>query len=176
MEETLKILKARFESNMNRHKDMKWEDIEVRLRNNPKNIEVLKRMESTGGEPDVVEYDAQSDKYYFYDCSKESPTGRRSICYDQSALDERKENKPQNSAIGMAVEMGIEIMDENQYRKLQKLGEFDLKTSTWIKTPAEIRQLGGALFCDRRYNSVFVYHNGASSYYASRGFRGVAKV
>jgi len=172
----LHILKNRFEKNKSRHKDLDWFEIESKLKANPEKLWSLNEMEMTDGEPDVVDYDKKSGEYIFFDCATESPKGRRSFCYDREALDSRKENKPQNSAIDAAAEMGIEILDEDQYRRLQELGEFDLKTSSWIKTPPEVRALGGALFCDRRYNKVFVYHNGAASYYAARAFRGVLRV
>lgn len=171
-EELLKKLKARFEKNMNRHKDLEWTKVEARLKVSPKKLAALSEMENTGGEPDVVAYDKKMDEYLFYDCCAESPTGRRSLCYDREALNSRKEHKPTGSAIGMAAEMGIELLTEEQYRALQELGEFDLKTSSWVNTPAAIRKLGGALYCDRRYNHVFLGHNGAESYYAARGFRG----
>ncbi|HEX8040956.1 MAG TPA: DUF4256 domain-containing protein [Chryseosolibacter sp.] len=172
----LKTLKARFEENMNRHKGMEWARIKARLDDNRERLWALKEMEETGGEPDVVGYDKKTGEYIFFDCSAESPKGRRSLCYDGDALRSRKENKPESSAMEMAAEMGIELLTEEQYRDLQKLGAFDAKTSSWIKTPPEIRNLGGALFCDRRYDHVFVYHNGAESYYAARGFRGSLKV
>lgn len=175
-QELIGILKARFENNMNRHKDLDWEDIEVKLNNQPEKLWSLNEMEITQGEPDVIEYDAKKDEHIFVDCSVESPKGRRSICYDHQALEARKEYKPNHSAIEMAIEMGVEVLTETKYRSLQKLGKFDLKTSSWIQTPDEIRKLGGALFCDRRYDTVFVYHNGAESYYAARGFRGMLKV
>lgn len=175
-QEMITILKARFLENMHRHNDLEWEKIEEKLICHKEKLWSLYEMEKTGGEPDVVGYDKNSDEYIFYDCSPESPIGRRSICYDHEALEKRKKNKPENSAMNMAKEMGIELLTEDEYRQLQSLGEFDLKTSSWIKTPDSIRQLGGALFCDRRYNHVFVYHNGADSYYSSRGFRGVLKV
>ena len=167
----IKDLKARFEKNMNRHKGIKWADVETKLVNGPK-IWSLNEMEISGGEPDVVGYDKKTGEYIFYDCSAESPNGRRSLCYDDEALQSRKEHKPKNSAIEMATAMSITILSEQQYRELQQLGKFDLKTSSWIQTPSEIRERGGALFCDRRYDHVFVYHNGAESYYAARGFRG----
>ncbi len=170
--ELLTTLKARFENNMHRHKALTWSKVEARLEAHPDKLWSLSEMERTGGEPDVVAHDKKTDAYVFYDCSAESPKGRRSICYDRQALDARKENKPKDSAMDMATAMGIELLSEEQYRELQKLGEFDLKTSSWIKTPPEIRKLGGALFCDRRYDHVFLYHNGADSYYAARGFRG----
>lgn len=172
----LGVLKARFEKNMQRHKGLKWADVEARLMANPAKLWVLDKMEETGGEPDVVGYDKTTGEYVFYDCAPESPKGRRSICYDHKALEARKENKPANSALNMADEMGITILSEKQYRELQQLGAFDLKTSSWVETPADIRKLGGALFCDRRYDTVFTYHNGAESYYAARGFRGALRV
>ena len=174
--ELLKILKVRFEKNMNRHKDLEWNKVQTKLESNPKKMWSLYEMESTGGEPDVVNHDKKTDEYIFYDCSAESPKGRRSFCYDRQALEARKEHKPQNSAIDVAAAMGIEILTEEQYRELQQLGNFDMKSSSWIITPAEIRKLGGAIFADFRYNTVFVYHNGADSYYAARGFRGSLKV
>ena len=175
-QELLQTLEVRFEKNTNRHKDLKWADVRKRLEANAEKLWSLNEMEMTGGEPDVVEYDKKTGEYTFYDCSQQTPKDRRSICYDREALDARKENKPANSALDMAVAMGIELLTEEEYRKLQKLGEFDTKTSSWIETPKEIRKLGGALFCDRRYDTVFVYHNGADSYYAARGFRGSLKV
>jgi hypothetical protein len=187
-DELIKILKARFEKNMNRHKGLEWAKVQAKLQADPDNYRdsyreklwSLNEMETTGGEPDVVVPTAVGNKksgdYIFYDCSAESPAGRRSLCYDREALDSRKENKPAGSAIDMAATMGIEILTEEQYRELQTLGNFDTKTSSWIKTPDNIRKLDGALFCDRRYNHVFTYHNGASSYYAARGFRGMLKV
>ena len=175
-EELLKTLKARFEKNMNRHKGLDWAKVQARLEANPQKLRSLNEMETTGGEPDVVGRDKKSGEYIFYDCSAESPKGRRSICYDHEALEARKENKPKDSAVNMAATMGIELLTEEQYRELQKLGNFDLKTSSWVKTPPEIRTLGGALFCDRRYNQVFLYHNGADSYYAARAFRGSLRV
>lgn len=176
IEELLVILKARFEKNMNRHKGLKWEIIHAKLVVAPAKLWSLNEMERTGGEPDVIGFDKKTGEFIFCDCSAESPAGRRSLCYDRDALNARKEHKPKNSAIDMAAEMGIEILTEEHYRELQRLGEFDLKTSSWIKTPPEIRILGGAVFCDRRYNTVFVYHNGAESYYAARGFRGILKI
>lgn len=170
--ELLNILKERFEKNMNRHEGLEWAKIQAKLEANNEKLNSLDEMEKTGGKPDVVGYDEATDQYIFYDCSEESPKGRRSLCYDGEALETRKEHKPENSAVDMAASMGIELLTEEQYRGLQKLGNFDMKTSSWVKTPAEIRKLGGALFCDRRYNHVFVYHNGAESYYSSRGFRG----
>jgi hypothetical protein len=175
-EELLKLLKARFEKNMKRHKGLEWATIQARLEANQDKLWSLNEMEITGGEPDVVGNDKKTGEYIFYDCSPESPNGRRSFCYDHEALEKRKEHKPENSAIEMAADMGIEILTEEQYRALQQLGDFDLKTSSWVKTPADIRKLGGALFCDRRYNTVFVYHNGAESYYAARGVRGLLRV
>jgi hypothetical protein len=175
-EQLIKILKGRFEKNMARHKGIKWADVEARLQANPSKIRSLDEMELTGGEPDVVGFDKKSGEYIFYDCSEETPKGRRSICYDREALDSRKEHKPADSAMDMADSMGIKLLNEAEYRALQELGEFDLKTSSWILTPEDVRELGGALFCDRRYNKVFVYHNGASSYYAVRGFRGSLRV
>jgi uncharacterized protein DUF4256 len=175
-EELLKTLKTRFEKNMVRHKGLEWAKVQARLEANPEKLWALNEMERTGGEPDVVSHDKKTGEYTFYDCSVESPKERRSICYDRQALDARKENKPRDSAVDMAAAIGVELLTEAQYRELQKLGEFDLKTSSWVKTPAEIRKLGGALFCDRRYDTVFVYHNGADSYYAARGFRGSLSV
>jgi hypothetical protein len=175
-EELLEVLKARFEKNMNRHKGLEWTKIQVRLIADNEKLWSINEMERTGGEPDVVDYDKKTGEYIFYDCSMESPKGRRSVCYDRAALESRKEYKPKDSAMDMAVAMGIEILTEEQYRELQKLGNFDTKTSSWVKTPSDIRKLGGALFCDRRYDTVFVYHNGAESYYAARGFRGSLRV
>ena len=175
-DELLKVLKTRFENNMNRHKGMEWAKVQAKLEENAGKLWSLNEMEKTGGEPDVTGYDKKTGEYIFYDCSAESPKERRSFCYDQQALDSRKENKPANSALGAAAEMGIELLTEAQYRELQQLGHFDLKTSSWVQTPADIRKLGGALFCDRRYNTVFLYHNGAESYYAARGFRGSLRV
>ena len=172
----IKILKARFEKNTDRHKGIEWDKVQTRLEANPDKLWSLEQMETTEGEPDVIRFDKKTGEYLFCDCSEESPKGRRSVCYDPEALASRKEHKPKNSALGMAEEMGIEIMTEEQYRDLQKLGKFDLKTSSWIATPSAIRKLGGALFCDHRYDTVFVYHNGAESYYAARGFRGVLRV
>lgn len=172
----LEILKERFNKNMNRHKGLDWAKIQTKLEANVEKLWSLNEMEISGGEPDVVDYVKQTDEYIFMDCSAESPKGRRSICYDHEALNKRKENKPANSAMNMAAEMGIEILTEEQYKQLQQLGKFDLKTSSWVQTPAAIRKLGGALFCDCRYNHVFTYHNGAESYYAARGFRGMLKV
>lgn len=175
-EELLSILKTRFEKNMNRHKGIDWTKVEAKLKAIPQKLWSLNLMEETGGKPDVVGYDKKTNEYIFYDCSAESPIGRRSVCYDNEALESRKENKPLKSAVGMAAEMGIDLLTEEQYRELQRFGKFDTKTSSWIKTPSEIRKLGGAIFCDRRYDTVFVYHNGAESYYAARGFRGSLKV
>lgn len=174
--ELIKILKTRFEKNMTRHENIKWENVQKKLESNPERLWSLSEMERTEGEPDVVGYDKKTDEYLFFDCSAESPKGRRSLCYDRKALDSRKENKPANSAIDFANQIGIEILDEAQYRHLQSLGNFDLKTSSWVKTPEDIRKLGGAVFCDKRYNTVFLYHNGAESYYSARGFRGFLKV
>lgn len=175
-EELITVLKARFEKNINRHGDIEWAKVQSRLEANPKKLSSLHEMESTGGEPDVVGYDKTTGEYIFYDCSAESPKGRRSVCYDRAALESRKEHKPPNSAVDMATTMGIELLTEAEYRELQNLGEFDTKTSSWVKTPPAIRKLGGAIFCDRRYNTVFMYHNGAESYYAARGFRGALRV
>ena len=175
-EALLRTLKARFEKNMQRHKGVAWAKVQMRLEGNPEKLRALHEMEKTGGEPDIVGHDQRADKYIFYDCSPESPKGRRSLCYDREALDARKEHKPKDSAVGMASAMGIELLTEEQYRELQKVGEFDTKTSSWVKTPPDIRKLGGALFCDRRYDTVFLYHNGAESYYAARGFRGSLRV
>jgi uncharacterized protein DUF4256 len=174
--ELLKALKARFENNMNRHKGLEWAKLQAKLEANIEKLWSLNEMERTGGEPDVVGYDKKTGQYIFYDCSAESPKGRRSVCYDREALESRKEHKPQNNAIDMAAAMGIELLSEEEYRELQKLGDFDTKTSSWVETPSEIRKLGGALFCDRRYNNVFLYHNGAESYYAARAFRGSLRV
>lgn len=171
-EELLIILKARFEKHMNRHKGLEWSKVQTKLEANTEKLWSLNEMEKTGGEPDVVSYDNNKGDYIFYDCSAESPKERRSLCYDSEALESRKEHKPKNSAISMADEMGIEILTESEYRELQKFGKFDTKTSSWVKTPSDIRKLGGAIFCDCRYDTVFMYHNGAESYYASRGFRG----
>jgi len=171
-EKLLAILKIRFEKNSHRHKKIEWNKIQTRLETNGEKLWSLSEMEKTGGEPDVVDFDKKTDEFIFYDCSPESPAGRRSICYDTEALQSRKEHKPENSAVGMALEMGIEILTEEEYRKLQQLEKFDLKTSSWIQTPVDIRKLGGALFADFRYGKVFVYHNSAPSYYGSRGFRG----
>jgi hypothetical protein len=184
-EELLSTLKARFEKNMKRHKGIEWAKVQAKLearpngssgRANTEKLWSLNEMETTGGEPDVVGHDKKTGEYIFYDCSAESPKGRRSVCYDHEALEKRKEHKPENSAVEMAADMGIELLTEEQYRELQQLGNFDTKTSSWILTPADIRKLGGALFCDRRYNTVFLYHNGAESYYAARGFRSSLRV
>ncbi len=175
-EELLSTLKARFEKNMNRHKGIEWIKVQMKLKADDAKLWSLNEMEITGGEPDVVAVDKTTGEYIFYDCAAESPKERRSICYDHEALEKRKENKPANSAINMAVDMGVELLSEDQYRELQKFGTFDSKTSSWIKTPDNIRKLGGALFCDYRFNTVFLYHNGAESYYAGRGFRASLKV
>jgi len=182
-EELFKVLRVRFEKNKNRHKGLEWAKVQAKLeaclsgrQANPEKLWSLDEMEITGGEPDVVGYDKKTDEYIFYDCSAESPKERRSLCYDHEALESRKEHKPENSAIEMAADIGIEILTEEQYRELQKLGNFDTKTSSWVKTPPGIRKLGGAIFCDRRYDTVFLYHNGAESYYAARGFRGSLRV
>jgi hypothetical protein len=175
-EELFRALKARFEKNMNRHKGLDWASVQAKLDSNPEKLWSLNEMERTGGEPDVAGHDKKTNEYIFYDCSAESPKGRRSLCYDREALEGRKEHKPKDSAMDMAAVMGIELLREEQYRELQKLGDFDTKTSSWVKTPSDIRKLGGALFCDRRYDHVFVYHNGAESYYGARGFRGSLKV
>jgi len=174
--ELVEILKNRFENNMNRHEGIKWEEILSKLESNPDKLWSLNEMELSGGEPDVVGIDSKTGEYIFFDCSAESPKGRRSVCYDHKALEARKKFPPENSAMNMAADMGIEILDENQYRELQNLGEFDTKTSSWIKTPDKIRDLGGAIFADYRFGTVFVYHNGADSYYAARGFRGSVRV
>ena len=171
-EQLLQTLKARFEKNMRRHQGIAWADVQGRLEQNPDALNSLQQMEATGGEPDVIGYDEATGRYAFCDCSAESPSGRRSLCYDREALESRKENRPEGSAVDVAAEMGIELLTEEQYRALQALGDFDAKTSSWVKTPPDVRALGGALFCDRRYGRVFVYHNGAPSYYAARGFRG----
>ena len=175
-EELLNTLKARFEKNMKRHKDVDWIKVQKKLDSNPDKLWSLNQMERTGGEPDVISYDKKTGEYIFYDCSAESPKGRRSLCYDGKALESRKENIPKNNAIDLAASMGIEILSEEEYRELQEHGKYDLKTSSWVKTPTEIRNLGGAIFCDRRYDTVFLYHNGAESYYAARGFRGSLRV
>src|SRR3989337_596936 len=171
-EDLVLALRARFEKNMKRHKGIEWAKVQAKLEANPEKLWSLDEMEVSGGEPDVVGHDKKTGEYIFYDCSVESPKGRRSVCYDDEALESRKENKPKNSAMGMAAAMGIELLTEEQYRELQELGDFDTKTSSWVQTPTDIRELGGALFCDRRYDTVFVYHNGAESYYAARAFRG----
>ena len=175
-EELLRALKARFEKNMNRHKGLEWAKVQAKLDVNAEKLWSLNEMEKTGGEPDVVGHDKKTGEYIFYDCSAESPKGRRSVCYDREALESRKEHKPEDTAIDMAAAMGIELLTEEQCRELQKLGDFDTKTSSWVKTPSNIRKLGGAIFCDRRYDTVFVYHNGAESYYAARAFRGTLRV
>jgi Protein of unknown function (DUF4256) len=175
-EQLLGVLQARFQKNMNRHQGLEWAEVQAPLEANPEKLRSLQEMESTGGDPDVVGHDRNTGEYIFYDCSAESPKGRRSLCYDREALDSRKENKPKGDALALAAAIGVELLTEEQYRKLQTLGEFDTKTSSWVKTPSAIRKLGGALFCDRRFNTVFVYHNGAESYYAARGFRGSLRV
>lgn len=175
-EELIILLKARFEKNLKRHPELSWKPVQAKLEAKPDRLESLFNMERTGGEPDVIGFDDQTGEFIFADCAAESPRDRRSLCYDQAALESRKENKPANSAVGLAAEMGIELIDEAQYRNLQNLGVFDVKTSSWVRTPDDIRKLGGALFCDRRYNRVFAYHNGAESYYSSRGFRGLLRV
>lgn len=175
-EELLETLKTRFEKNMNYHKDIEWDKVQEKLEANAEKLWSLNEMEKTGGEPDVVGQDKKTGEYIFYDCSAESPKGRRSVCYDSEALESRKEHKPKNNAIDMAAAIGIELLTEEEYRELQKLGKFDIKTSNWVKTPDNIRKLGGAIFCDCRYDTVFVYHNGAESYYAARGFRGSLRV
>ena len=175
-EQLFDVLKTRFEKNMHRHEGLEWEKVQTKLAANPEKLWSLHEMERTGGEPDVVEHDQEKDEYIFYDCSAESPKGRRSLCYDQEALESRKKHKPESSAIEMATAMGIDLLTEDQYRTLQQLEEFDKKTSSWVLTPAPLRELGGALFCDYRYGQVFVYHNGAESYYAARGFRGALTV
>ena len=175
-QELLDILQTRFQKNINRHEGVEWAKLKAKLEANPTKLWSLFEMERTGGEPDVVAYDSATDEYLFYDCVAESPKGRRSVCYDRKSWESRKEFKPENTAVDMAEEIGIELLTEEQYRGLQKLGSFDLKTSSWIKTPEAIRKLDGAVFCDRRYNTVFLYHNGAESYYAARGFRGVLRV
>ncbi|MCM3718992.1 DUF4256 domain-containing protein [Fictibacillus phosphorivorans] len=175
-EELLQTLKTRFDKNRERHEGLEWDKVQEKLEANPEKLWSLNEMERTEGEPDVVGYDESKDEYIFYDCAPESPKGRRSLCYDRAALDARKKHKPENSAMDVAAEMGIELLTEEQYRALQELGTFDKKTSTWVQTPSDIRKLGGALFCDYRYGHVFVYHNGADSYYAARGFRGALTV
>lgn len=176
--ELINVLKTRFEKNMNRHKNFEWDKIRAKLESNSSSEKLwsLNEMENTGGEPDIIGYDKNTNEYIFYDCSSESPKGRRSLCYDREAMESRKEHKPENNAVDMAAAMGIKLLTEEQYRELQETGSFDTKTSSWVKTPDDIRKLGGALFCDRRYDQVFVYHNGAESYYAARGFRGSLKV
>jgi hypothetical protein len=174
--ELLSALKARFEKNMNRHENLEWAKVQAKLETNLEKLWSLGEMERTGGEPDVIGFDKEAGEYIFYDCSAESPKGRRSVCYDREALKSRKEHKPQNNAVDMAAAMGIDLLSEEQYRELQKFGNFDTKTSSWVQTPSDIRKLGGALFCDRRYNTVFRYHNGAESYYATRAFRGSLKI
>jgi len=176
LDELLSTLKIRFEKNMERHTGLDWAAVQAKLETKPDKLWSLSEMERTGGEPDIVGFDKDTGKFIFYDCSNESPKDRRSLCYDRAALESRKEHKPKNSALDMAAEMGIEILTEDQYRYLQELGQFDLKTSSWVKTPDAIRNLGGAVFCDRRYDTVFLYHNGAESYYAARGFRGLLRV
>lgn len=175
-EELIQILRERFEKNRHRHKNLEWDKVQARLLKNPEKLWSLQEMQRTGGEPDVVDYDKEKDEYIFFDCSPESPKGRRSLCYDREALESRKKFKPENNVLDMATTMGIELLTEEQYRALQKLGNFDSKTSSWIQTPSDIRKLGGALFCDYRYGHVFVYHNGAESYYGARGFRGSLKL
>lgn len=175
-QELISTLKARFELNMNRHKDIEWDQVQVKLEVNTEKLWTLNEMENTGGEPDVVDYDENTGEYIFFDCSEESPKNRRSLCYDREALESRKEHKPANNVIDMAAAIGIDLLTEEQYRELQNLGKFDTKTSSWVKTPPDIRKLGGAVFCDRRYNTVFLYHNGADSYYAARGFRGMVRI
>ena len=175
-EKLLATLESRFANNMKRHKGLGWAKVRAALEANPEGLWSLNEMEKTGGEPDVVGHDKSNGEYIFMDCSAESPKGRRSVCYDREALESRKEHKPKNNAVDMAAAMGIELLTEEQYRSLQQLGEFDTRTSSWVKTPSDIRKLGGALFCDRRYGHVFTYHNGAQSYYAARGFRGVLRV
>ena len=175
-EEFLQTLKARFEKNMHRHEGIAWAKVQARLEGNPEVLRSLREMELTGGEPDLIGQDKEECRFVFFDCSAESPAGRRSVCYDREALDSRKEHKPESSAVGMAAEMGIDLLTEEQYRELQTFGEFDTKTSSWVRTPPDVRSLGGALFCDRRYGKVFLYHNGAQSYYAARGFRGALRV
>lgn len=175
-EDLLRALKARFDSNMGRHKGLAWAPVQAKLEANAEKLWSLQEMERTGGEPDVIAHDPKTAEYLFCDCAAESPKGRRSVCYDREALDSRKEHKPGDNAVGMALAMGIELLSEEEYRALQELGKFDTKTSSWVRTPAAIRKLGGALFCDRRYDTVFLYHNGAESYYAARGFRGSLRV
>lgn len=174
--ELLSVLRNRFEKNMSRHEGMEWDKVQVRLETNPEKLRSLNEMELTGGEPDVVKYNQSTGEYIFYDCSPESPKGRRSVCFDRKAWESRKEHKPQNTACDMAADMSIEILTVDQYKELQQLGKFDMKTSSWVQTPEAIRKLGGALFCDRRYETIFTYHNGAESYYGARGFRGLLRV
>jgi len=174
--ELLGELKERFEKNMNRHKGIKWADVEAKIGDNDEKLWSLGEMERTGGEPDVVAFDKKSGEYIFYDCSAESPKGRRSLCYDRAAWESRKEHKPESDAVSVAAAMGVELLSEDEYRELQKIGEFDLKTSSWVKTPPEVRNLGGAIFCDRRFGRIFTYHNGAESYYAARAFRGSLRI
>ncbi len=176
LQELLQTLKKRFEKNMDRHREVHWTEVQAKLQDKPNALRSLREMEVTGGEPDVTGHDRETGTFVFSDCSSESPIGRRSVCYDGDALQSRKDNKPESSAVEMAAAMGIELLTEEQYRELQKLGDFDIKTSSWVETPSDIRALGGALFCDRRYGRVFVYHNGAQSYYAARGFRGSLRV
>lgn len=175
-EEVLSVLKKRFEKNMNRHKGLEWAKVQAKLEADAGKLWALGEMERTGGEPDVVGFDKKTGEFLIYDCSAESPKGRRSLCYDRKALDSRKEHKPADSAVDMAAAIGIELLTEEEYGELQKIGKFDLKTSSWVKTPPEVRNLGGAIFCDRRYDRIFTYHNGAESYYAARGFRGLLRV
>ena len=175
-EELLRALKDRFDKNMNRHKGLKWAEVQAKLGANTEKLWSVSEMERTGGEPEVVGHDEETGEYIFCDCSAESPKGLRNVCYDRKALESRKEHKPENNAVDMAAAMGIELLTEEEYRELQKLGNFDTKTSSWVKTPSDIRKLGGAIFCDRRYDTVFVYHNGAESYYAARGFRGSLRI
>jgi hypothetical protein len=175
-DQLIRTLKTRFEKNMDRHKGLRWEQVMTRLEGSPAALESLRGMEESGGEPDVIGSDKAGEKYLFCDCSAESPSGRRSLCYDRKALNSRKENRPEGSVVEAAAAIGVELLTEQQYRELQQLGEFDLKTSSWVATPGDVRSLGGALFCDRRYGRVFVYHNGAQSYYAARGFRGLLRV
>lgn len=175
-EEIITVLRERFEKNINRHPELEWSKVEAKLKTNPEKLWSLHEMERTGGEPDVIDYDTETDVYTFYDCAVESPKGRRSVCYDREALESRKKHKPENTAIDMATDMGVDLLTEEQYRYLQEFGSFDNKTSSWVQTPDPIRKRGGAIFCDRRYDTVFVYHNGADSYYSARGFRGLLKV
>ncbi|KSU87436.1 MULTISPECIES: DUF4256 domain-containing protein [Priestia] len=175
-EEIITVLRERFEKNIDRHPELEWSKVEAKLKTNPEKLWSLHEMERTGGEPDVIDYDTETDVYTFYDCAVESPKGRRSVCYDREALESRKKHKPENTAIDMATDMGIDLLTEEQYRYLQEFGSFDNKASSWVQTPDPIRKRGGAIFCDRRYDTVFVYHNGADSYYSARGFRGLLKV